>query len=500
MPIRLSGLASGMDTESIVAELMSAQRLKSSKIENKKTKAEWKQDKWKDLNKKLYDFYTGSLYKLKLQSSYSTRTATSSDTARVAVTAGNGAAPGTHQIKVTQLASAQFVTGSKLGESVASDTTLSSLSVGSGDITITNGSNIKTLTVGADTKMSDLVNAFKEAGLNASFDNTQKRLYISSKSSGTDSAFSLTAAGTIDLSKVGLSSFSSASNDASINLAGGGTMSFVAAKNASFDYNGASMTSTTNTVTANGLTFNLLGTTGTGTVSINVANDTQAIFDKIKGFVKEYNDLLKEMNDLYYANSAKGFEPLTDDEKEAMSEEQVTKWEDKIKVSLLRRDNNLSSLIETMRTGLSQSVSLNGKNYALSSFGIKTAAYTEKGTLHINGDKEDSSVSALENDLMKALNDNPDAVMETVTQLAGKLYTSLSDNVKSTSLRSAMSFYNDKEISKQITDYKEDLSELEKKLANMESRYYKQFSAMEKAMSTMNSKSSYLTSMLGTNN
>jgi flagellar hook-associated protein 2 len=498
MPIRLSGIASGMDTESIVAELMSAQRLRKTKIENKKTKTEWKQDQWKELNKKLYSFYTGSLSKMRMQASFSTKSAESSDASKVSVTAANGAVEGTHQIKVSSLASAQFVTGSQLGSSVNGSTTLSSLGVGEGNITLTNGTTPNAITVTSTTTVSEFVTKLKESGINASFDSTQKRIYMSSKASGSDGAFSLSAEAGMDLSKIGLSAFNTSDSDGSVALTGGGTMSFVSAKNAEFEYNGAAMTSSSNNVTANGLTFSLMGTTGTGTVSINVSNNTKAIYESVKSFVKDYNALITEMNELYNANSAKGFEPLTDDEKEAMSEDQIDKWETKIKDSLLRRDNNLGTLINTMRSTLSQSVTYDTKGYALSSFGIKTANYTEKGLLHITGDADDSLVSAEENKLMKALTDNPEAVMETLNTLADKLYNSFTDGIKSTSLRSALTFYNDKEIKKQIDDYTEDLSTLEDKLASIENRYYKQFSAMEKAMAGLNSQSSYLASMLGT--
>ncbi len=498
MGIKLSGIVSGMDTESMVAELMSAQRLKSTKIENKKTKAEWKQEKWKELNKKLYSFYTGSLSKMKMQSSFNTKSATSSNASKVSVTANNSAIEGTHQIKVNSLASAQFVTSAQLASSVTGATTLSSLGVGTGDITITTGTTPKNFTVTADTTVRDLVAGLKEAGINASFDETQKRFYLSSKSSGTDAAFSLFAAGTVDLSMVGLGSINAGTAEGSVALNDGRTMSLVKAKNASFEYNGAAMTSATNSVTANGLTFNLLGATGTETVSINVANDTKAVYDKVKSFVKEYNELITELNDAYYATSAKGYEPLTDDEKDSMTEEQIEKWETKIKDSLLRRDGTISSLVETMRTSMSKSITYGSKVYALSSIGIKTGNYTEKGLLHISGDEDDSTVAGQENVLMKALSEDPNGVMETMSALAGSLYSSFSENMKSNSLRSALTFYNDKEIKKQIDDYASELSTLEDKLADIESRYYKQFTAMEKAMSKMNSQSSYLQSMLGT--
>ena len=72
MPIRMTGLTSGLDTESIVNQLMSAQRTKQTKVENKKQKLEWKQEIWKGLNTKIYGFYKDSLSKMKYSSNYST--------------------------------------------------------------------------------------------------------------------------------------------------------------------------------------------------------------------------------------------------------------------------------------------------------------------------------------------------------------------------------------------------------------------------------------------
>ncbi len=502
MAIRLSGIASGMDTESMVKELMSAQRLKKTKIENKKTKAEWTQDKWKDLNKKLYSFYTGSLYKMKMQGSFNSKSAEVSDSSKVSVTADSGAVAGTHKLKVTSLASAQFVTGAQLDKSVTGSKTLSSLGVGEGDLTLKVGDKETKISVTSTTTINEFVNKLKNAGINASFDTSQKRIYMSSKASGSDGGFSLENAvgSTLDLSKIGLTEFTKESIKGTVDPTDKNKMSFVAAADAEFEYNGAAMKSSSNNVSINGLNFNLLGTTGTDTVSISVTNNTKALYDNVKNFVKEYNALITEMNELYGANSAKGFDPLTDEQKEAMTEDQIEKWETKIKDSLLRRDNTLGGLISTMRTTFSQSVSYNNKSYSLSSFGIKTGNYTEKGLLHISGDEDDSTVSAEENKLMKALTENPGAVVETLNQLAEKLYSSFSNSTKSNSLRSALSFYNDKEIKKQIDDYKGDLDTLEDKLMDIENRYYKQFSAMEKAMSSLNAKSSYLSSMLGMNN
>ncbi len=486
MAIRLSGLASNMDTESIVAQLMSAQRMKKTKVENKRTELEWKQEKWKALNSKMYSFYNNTVSKMKLQTSYLTKSVKSSDETKVTATATPAAAEGTYTLKVNSLASAQFVTGAQLGSTVTGKTTLGDLWMPAGTtnkIKITNGSNTQTLEIKAETTVNDVVKAFQDAGVNASFDATQKRFFISSKSSGAASAFSITTEGSVDLTKLGL----------------GSSAKTVPAADASFELNGTPMTSATNTVAANGINFNMINATGAGSVTLNVSNDTQAVYDMIKNFIKGYNDVLSSMNDAYYADPAKGYEPLSDAQKEAMTDDQIEKWESKIKDSLLRRDDTANSLIGSLRNILSRPVTVDSKAQYLSTFGIVTTDYTEKGLLHINGDKDDTSVADKDNDLMKALQEDPDKVMTVFTKLASDLYSDLTDKMKSTSMRSALSFYNDKDMKKQLTDYNGELTTMESKLEDMESRYYKQFSAMEKAMSQMNSKSNYLSSMLGGN-
>ena len=486
MAIRLSGLASNMDTESIVAELMSAQRMKKTKIENKKTKTEWAQEKWKTLNSKLYSFYKNSLSKMRLQSSFLTKSVTSSDESKVKATATSDSASGTHTLKINNLASAQFVTGAQLGSTTTGKTKLTELGLTAGEgnkITITNGGKTQSIEITEDTTINDLVKSLKNAGINASFDASQKRLFLSSKESGSTNAFTISSEGSVNLNSIGL----------------GTNAKTVAAADAEFEYNGATMTSSSNNVTVNGIKLNLIGTTGSDTITLNIANDTQAVYDMIKDFVKGYNEVLTEMNEAYHASNAKGYDPLTDDQKNAMTDEQVENWESKIKDSLLRRDGTLSSLIGSLRNTMSRSVAYDNKSQYLASFGIVTTDYTERGLLHINGDKDDQTVSDLDNDLMTALTNDPDKVMTVFTKLAGDLYSDLADKMKSTTMRSALTFYNDKEMKKQVENYQDDIDKLEKKLNDMESRYYKQFTAMEKAMSQMNSQSNYLTSMLGGN-
>ena len=109
--------------------------------------------------------------------------------------------------------------------------------------------------------------------------------------------------------------------------------------------NGATLTSSNTTLDVNGLSLNLVSASDRE-VKVTVSNDSTAVYDAIKDFVEQYNSALSEMNKYYYADSSRGYDPLTDDQKEAMSDEEVEKWETKIKDSLLRRDSTLSGILE----------------------------------------------------------------------------------------------------------------------------------------------------------
>ena len=104
MAIRMTGLNSGLDTDAIITALMSAQRTKKTKIEDKKQRLEWKKEKWSSLNTKLYNFYKSSLGKMKYQSGYQTKAATSSNTQKLTATATTGASSGTYAIEIKKLA------------------------------------------------------------------------------------------------------------------------------------------------------------------------------------------------------------------------------------------------------------------------------------------------------------------------------------------------------------------------------------------------------------
>lgn len=492
--IRMTGLASGLDTQSMIAELSKAHQVRVDGAKKKQTKAEWKKEAWASLNTKIFNFYKDSLASFKSAGTYSAKKVNGS-LSGVKISAGNGAVTGSHKVKVISNASAQMWTGTQISQTdpsatpVTGETKLSDLGIRQGTVIKVND---KDITVDQDMTLNGLAKEMKDKGINANFDSNQGRFYLSSKESGT--SFTVTSSDDGALAKLGL--------DFSTEEARKG---IVPASKAKIEYNGVEYESESGSFNINGLTIEVSASDEDlekqAVQSFVVDTDVDAIYDKVKSFVKEYNTLIGEMNILYDAPSSKGYEPLTSDEKDAMTEDEVKNWEKKIKDSLLRRDSTISTLLTSMRTTLNKSVEVTAadgtKNYGLSSFGITTGTYTEKGLLHIAGNPDDSDYSDKADMLKSAILEDPDAVIQTFTKIGGEMYDNLQKAMKSTELSSALTFYNDKQIDSEIKEYKDDVKALQQKLQADEDKYYKQFSAMEAAMSKFQSQQSYISQLFG---
>lgn len=268
--------------------------------------------------------------------------------------------------------------------------------------------------------------------------------------------------------------------------------------------NNAKFTNKDNVFEINGLTITALNETKDGeAVTLTTQNDTDGIYDMLKNFLKDYNELINEMDKLYNADSAKGYEPLTDEEKDAMSETEAEEWEKKIKDSLLRRDSNLNTISSAMKSIMSGGLEINGKTMYLYDFGIDTLGYfnaadNEKNAYHIDGDPDDENTSGNADKLKSMISSDPDTVVSFFTQLSRNLYEKMTDLSKSVNgYRSFGSFYDDKKMKEDYDSYTSKIAELEEKLADYEDKWYKKFSAMETAMAKMQSNVNAVTSMLG---
>ena len=212
MAIRITGMYSGLDTESIISELASAQSAKKNSLVKAQTKLSWKQDAWKALNTKIYSFYSNVLSSMRFQGSYQSKTTKVSNPNAVSVVTGGEAVNGVQSMKITQLAKAGYLTGGEItaddGTKYNKSTTLSELGItGEGSFTVTMGNKDTEIRVDENTTISQVVSKLQEAGVNANFDEKNQRFFVSSKDTGASKNFVLSGsneAGMKILSKLGL--------------------------------------------------------------------------------------------------------------------------------------------------------------------------------------------------------------------------------------------------------------------------------------------------------
>lgn len=277
----------------------------------------------------------------------------------------------------------------------------------------------------------------------------------------------------------------------------------VSGQDAEIVLNGAVFTGSSNTFAINGLTITAYNATNGKDVTITTRQDTDGIYDMVKKFLKEYNAVINELDKLYNAASAKGFEPLTNEEKDVMSESEVKEYETKIKDALLRRDSNVSSISSGMRDAMNAAITVNGKEMRLFDFGIDTLGYfnaadNEKNALHIDGDPDDGDTSGKADKLKGMISSDPDTVVAFFTQLSRNLYEKMHDlstGVKD--YRSYGSFFDDKKMKTDYDNYTKKIAEMEQKLNDYEDKWYKKFSKMETAMAKMQSNVNALSGLLG---
>ncbi len=796
-PTRVSGMVSGMDTESVVKAYVQNYVDKKNKIKQSQTKLTYKQDAWKALNTKVYSLYS-KVGNLRFSNSYNLKKTSVSDASKASVTASSNAVIGSQTLKIKQLAKAGYLTGAQLGKKTTESSTMSSLDYTGGDTSISvrvGSGEEKTINITADTKISDVIDELKKAGVNASYDSNNRRIFVSAKNSGKDNDFAITAnsaSGQAALTSLGLLTTAAADmkgyaanaaymmaedggsyyeldedgnikydsegkaivrdgavyseaktkenitniltnlanayeqnpvlsaektllnskieytnaknkvdevsglsaegvtgsqlvdfvnagangavyvddngntyknvkvnddgsrtyynesededgaltrsaedgelgkladkvtdmaktlglittttdgegvettddskykefvtanttynkyvNDDSINLgeyyldetamanaqtriskidsaiaanneyisdnsywdkkdytsylndagtaldstklqeavdeiyskiqygfdvvngttqlAANAGATRVTAQDAIIELNEAEYTSSSSNFSINGLSINAFAETGDQAITINTTQDNQGIYDKVKDFLSTYNEIINEMQSLYNADSAKGYNPLTDDQKEEMSEKEIEKWEDKIKSAILRRDSSLGTLINKMTQAMANPVTINGRGYSLSDFGIQTLGYmnapkNEQYAYHIYGDEEDSATASKPDKLMEMINSDPDTVIEYMQKLASNLYNAVGSEMKSSNLRTAYTVYNDKEMAKDQTSYEKLIKQWETRIADMEDRYYKKFSKMESTLAKLQSSTNALSGLMG---
>lgn len=481
--ITFTGVSSGLDTDAMVEAMLVNYQNKINKAQQKQSKYEYKQEAWNKMNDKLNDFYS-KVDKMRLASNYSVTTGSSTNSA-ITIHTTSSTTKGTHTIEVTKLASSAMVAAKikNLEDDIDKNTKLSDLNLGivEGDqLNITIDGKKNEIKIEKDETLATLESKLKniDKNLAINLDTKNKTLFISATEAGKKTI-------TID------GNLKDKLFDSDIKTVEG--------EDAQYTYNGISgFTSSSNKIEINGISMTLNEIT-TAPVKIEISSDTKPIVNMIKDFVEAYNELISDIDKQYNATST-GLNPLTDAEKEEMEADEIEKYEEKLKAEALRKDSTLKMVRENLRNSLQGSLSSNEKYKDLASIGITTGLWSENGKLYLD---EEKLTEALENNseevitlLTKKSAKNADG-----TKVEGGFIANMYDayevmRKRIESVKSYKSYYNDYVIKESIKSSKSAVTKAKEKYEAMRKIYQAKFTAMEKALSTINSQGSTISSWL----
>lgn len=279
-----------------------------------------------------------------------------------------------------------------------------------------------------------------------------------------------------------------------------GEQNFKSGENAKLNINGIDVEKDSNNFILNGITFNLLSTTPSGeTVNITTQRNPDNVLETIKGFIEDYNSLLSTLNTKTSEAKYRNFSPLTDEQKKEMKDADIKAWTEKSQSGLLKNDDILTSTVSQMRMIITANLG------DLSAMGITTGKYYDEGKLILDESK-----------LKKAISDNPQKILDLFqgpvsspsTGIFDKLAEKVSSSINMISDRAGTDRFSgsvtgaykpESVMGRELKSYDSRMDTMLKNLTIAENRYYKQFTAMEQAISKLNSQSSSLLSSLGSN-
>lgn len=526
MVMRIGGLASGMDIDSIVEKLMSAERAPYNKLLQNKQKYEWQRDAYRDVNTKLKAFDDFLFNDMTLAKDFYKKNVVSTNSAISAVPTTSENNQSLTIDSVDQLARA----GSAKGQLAAG--TEGTKTLGELGIVAANGqSNVKLKVLQTDGTMKDVemqfaatdtldsvISKFKnEAGLNAFYDKQSGQISISTKATGVSSEEYIglapggvntggSSTGTLTPVSASASIFVDQGTDFFGKLGFGESQFLARGQNAKLTVNGAEIERQSNTFEIDGFNITLNNTYNGNTgqpIQLTTKVDADNMVDKIKKFVENYNGLIDSMNSLVKEPRYRDYAPLTDDQKKEMEEKDIEAWEKKAKSGLLRGDNILNSALNAMRVtmyskgGGKQDIAANGtepsQNFinTLYEMGITTTDRTaDRGKLKIDEDKLRAAIEKDPEQVFKTFSDTTEGNEGIVQKLRDNVQASMRDIEKKAGKTDStnQSF----QIGLQINGTEDRINAWKTKLANIEERYWKQFTAMENAINKANQQSASL--------
>ena len=628
---RITGLASGMDTENMIKDLMKAESQKKIKVEKEKQIIEWEKESYQDISKMLTEYKNTNFDVLTPEtnfrsptmfSDFSTNiTVNGSESSAVSVTGNSEISKLSYTINsITQLATKDtYESASRLKETIDGRAQIDVSRIGTINSSIASGNDTFVITFDGESKsitldggyrtdtdangkadlLTDLQSKIDEAfgagkinidynasadlflsgaeaghqtSINASDAGILSYLGFSSGDSdyfkGTDkigSVFDVT--GDINFEINGVGDFNISSNDTidemieKVNSSDAGvTMSYselsgkisiqsneygkvnkisfsdtdnflaneleidvtgalgyTEAKDAVFTIDGTTTSRSSNSFTIDGATFKL-NQTSAEAIDVNLSPDTDGLVEKITSFVDKYNNIIETINEKLDETRNYDYQPLSDDDKEAMTDEEIELWEAEAKKGLLSSSNELQSIATRMRTLIYEPIE--GLDISLKDIGITTSSnYKENGKLIIDEDQLSESINNSYSKVVELFTKSSEIEYSDIENrsqrtsesgIANRIYDVLQDYIRKTrddngnkgillekaGVAGDVTEF-DNSMNEKIEKYDDRIDELIDYLNDREDYYYRMFAQMEKAMAEMQTQASWLQGNMG---
>lgn len=541
--LRITGMATGLDTDSLVKAMTSNIQSKIDKAAQDEQIAEWKQEMYRDIikdAKSLQEYFDPLSDKYIMNSNkFNSAQVTNTNESVVGFSASSSAQGGNYKIEVTQLAQAAVVSGGTVTANNGLSTKLTDLGLAK-DSTINFAINGKTvpITVSDTTTIKDVLDTInddadvKSAGVTASFDELSKKFVFTTDKSGDGLTIALTVGGTADVSKLGLNSLTTTpGQDAKFNVTYP-------------DGRTESVAQQSNSFTANGVTYSLKSV---GTSSITVEkNNTDGIVDNVKNFINDYNALVDKIQGKLTEKKQYTYKPLTDDQKSSMSDSDIEKWNEQAQQGLLKNDDNLEQLLSDLRGTFFNAVysdktddkTTSVKNlYYMGTYGSNALGLDTSSDLDDYGKIQITDESKLKSAISNNIEDFTKFFIGTSSKELGEdekyigsetyyedgLFTRMDKILRNyvgdpgvgtdgtSSLKGTLNIYANKQYDYSISGYSSkntlpdqiyeqalNITDLQTKLTDAENRYYEKFSQLETTINQLNSQMSSFSSQMGT--
>jgi flagellar hook-associated protein 2 len=541
--MRITGMATGLDTDSLVKAMTSNIQSKIDKAAQDEQIAEWKQEMYRDIikdAKSLQEYFDPLSDKYIMNSNkFNSAQVTNTNESVVGFSASSSAQGGNYKIEVTQLAQAAVVSGGTVTANNGLSTKLTDLGLAK-DSTINFAINGKTvpITVSDTTTIKDVLDTInddadvKSAGVTASFDELSKKFVFTTDKSGDGLTIALTVGGTADVSKLGLNSLTTTpGQDAKFNVTYP-------------DGRTESVAQQSNSFTANGVTYSLKSV---GTSSITVEkNNTDGIVDNVKNFINDYNALVDKIQGKLTEKKQYTYKPLTDDQKSSMSDSDIEKWNEQAQQGLLKNDDNLEQLLSDLRGTFFNAVysdktddkTTSVKNsYYMGTYGSNALGLDTSSDLDDYGKIQITDESKLKSAISNNIEDFTKFFIGTSSKELGEdekyigsetyyedgLFTRMDKILRNyvgdpgvgtdgtSSLKGTLNIYANKQYDYSISGYSSkntlpdqiyeqalNITDLQTKLTDAENRYYEKFSQLETTINQLNSQMSSFSSQMGT--